>query len=130
MASVPAPTNSTATVVNTAIDGVFTVGVNLAETSIKTAVPFLGWPIIGSIVNWIVGAIANKIYQYFSLWVTFEIIDVQVSGQVSDSQKALAALKTAQASGNEVQIAQALQQFQTATSSLTSWNGGASPGSL
>lgn len=126
----PVPVNSTATTVNKAIDGVFTVGVGLAETAIKAEVPFLALPIISTIFDWLLKMIANKIYQYFALFVTFEIIDVQVSGQVSDSQKALAALKAAQAKGDPVEIAKALKDFNDATDHLTHWDGGANPGSL
>lgn len=130
MSTQPIPTNPTATVVNTVIDGVFTASVSAAETAIKTAVPWLGWPIIGTIVNFIVNSIANKIYQYFSLCVTFAIIDVQVSGQVSDFNLALSNLKKAQASGDKNAIAKALSEFKTASESLTHWDGGANPGSL
>lgn len=130
MSTTPVPVNSTATTVNTAIDGIFNASVSAAETAIKTAVPWLGWPVIGTLVNWIVGGIANKIYQYFALCVTFAIIDIQTSGEVSDFNKTLAALKSAQASGDANAIAIALKNFQTATESLTHWDGGANPGSL
>ncbi len=126
----PVPVNTTAATVNTAIDGVFSVGVVLAETSLKTAVPFLGWPIIGTVVNWAIELISNKVYQYFSLFVTFEIISIQTSAQVSESQKALAALKAAQKKGDQNEISVALKNFKTATTSLTHWNGSANPGSL
>lgn len=126
----PVPVNPTATTVNKAIDGVFTVGVGLAETAIKAEVPFLALPIISTIFDWLLSLIANKIYQYFSLFVTFEIIDIQVSGQVSDSKKALAALKAAQAKGDRIEIDKALKEFRAATDHLTHWDGGASPGSL
>jgi hypothetical protein len=130
--STPVPTNQTASVVNTAIDGVFQVGVTLAETSLKTAVPVLGWPVIGTVVNWVIQLIANQIYQYFALFVTFEIISVQTDLQVNDSQKALAALKAAQNAipPNPQAIATALLNFQNATKTLTNFTGSANPGQL
>ena len=123
-------TNPITTTVNSAIDGVFSVGVNLAESSIKTAVPWLGWPIIGTVVNWIVYEIANRVYQYFSLFVSFEIINIQTGAELSESQKALAALKDAQLKGDQVAIATALKNFQDATKSLLHFDGASGPGSV
>jgi cellulose synthase/poly-beta-1,6-N-acetylglucosamine synthase-like glycosyltransferase len=126
----PFPTNSTATVVNQGIDGVFTVAVKLAETAIYTYAPFLNIPVVNTLINLIVEKVGNLIYQHFALFVTFEIIDFQVSGEVNDVQKALIVLKAAQNQGDANALNAALKDFDQAAAALTHIDGSANPGSL
>ena len=128
--STPVPTNETTTVVNTGIDGVFSASVTAAEAALHVALPWTNWPVIGPVINFLIGQISSKIYQYLSLCVSFTIIDAQSSGEVSDFNKALAALKAAQASGDSNAIQTALTNFQSAVSSLTVWDGANRPSSL
>jgi hypothetical protein len=124
------PTNPTESVVNTSIDGIFKIGVNLAEKAIVVQVPFLGLPVINSIFNGIVGWLANQIYQQFAKFVDFGIIDLQVGTEEQSVAVALAALKAAQAGGDEVAIQKALQNFGTAVGGLTNLQGSSNPGSM
>lgn len=128
--NLPFPTNSTATVVNRGIDGVFGVAVKAAEAAIVAEVPVLGNPVLEKIDNAIIEFVANKIYQQFALFVTFEIIDFQVGGEITDQKKALIALKAAQKSGDANALAKALSDFDKATVALTHMDGAANPGSL
>lgn len=130
MTSNPFPTNQTATVVNKGIDGVFGVAVKAAEIAIVAEVPVLGNPILEKIDNAIIEYVANKIYQQFAEWVTFEIIDFEVGGEVTDQKKALIAMKAAQKEGNQNALIQALAAFDAATVKLTVIDGAANPGSL
>jgi hypothetical protein len=126
MTDTPFPTNQTATVVNQGIDGVFNVAVKAAEIAIVAEVPFLGNPILETIDNAIIEYIANKIYIQFAQWITFEIIDFQVGGEVSGAKTALIALKAAQKSGDKNAIIQALAAFDKATVKLTHFDGATS----
>lgn len=126
----PLPINSAATVVNHGIDGVFGVAVKAAEAAIVAEVPALANPILQKIDNAIIEYIANKIYQQFALFVTFEIIDFQVGGEVTDQKKALIALKAAQKAGDLNALAKALSDFDKATVKLTVIDGVAHPGNL
>lgn len=131
MVDQPFPTNQTATVVNSVVDGVFGIAVKTVEASLVAANPALfGNPILEKIDNEVIELVANALYQQFAEWVTFEVIDFQVSGEVSDEKKALIALKAAQKSGDPNAIAQALAAFQKAVVGLTVFDGAAQPGSL
>jgi hypothetical protein len=130
MPTEPIPTNQTATVVNKVIDGIFNTAVTLGENALYAEAPWLKLPIINQIFTFIVKSLVGKIYAYFALGVTFAIIDVQASSEVSDYQKALAALKAAQASGDLNALNDALSKFNAAASAVTHWDGGANPGSM
>ena len=130
MTSSPFPTNSTATVVNKGIDGVFKVATQMAEAALIAEFPVLANPILEKIDDTVIELVANKIYQQFALFVTFEIIDVQVGGEVSDEKKALIALKAAQKLGDKNAESQALSDFQKACVHLTVIDGAAQPGNM
>lgn len=131
MQNAPFPSNPTTTVVNEVIDEIFKGAVKMAQVDLAASdPPITANPIIEFIDDQIIEWIANKIYQQFALMVSFEIIDYQVSGEISDSKKALIALKAAQAKGDKDEIAKALADFQKATVALTTFNGAAIPGHL
>ena len=138
MTSQAFPTNTTAAVVNTAIDGVFGVAVKAAQTALITALdsaePIFAAPVLSTIteaaIDELVQFLGNEIYKNFALWVTFAIIDLQVRGEQSNVATALAALKTAQASGDESAIQAALTKFGTAVQALTHIDGSSIPPSL
>jgi hypothetical protein len=120
----PFPTNPVTTTVNQAIDGVFGVAVKAAETSLIALNPAIfGNPILETIDDKIIELVANAIYQQFALWVSFEIIDFTDAHQVSSEQKALIALKAAQASGDKNALIQALADFDKSVEALTHFNG-------
>lgn len=102
----------------------------MAEAAIIAEVPVLANPILEKIDNAIIEYVANKIYQQFALFVTFEIIDFQTGAEVSADKKALVALKLAQSKGDQNAILQALAEFQKACVSLTHIDGAAPPGSM
>ena len=138
MSTAPLPSNQTATVVNSVIDGVFKVAVDAGATTaiaaLDSAVPEFAAPVISTLtddaIQWLAGYIGNAIYQKFALFVTFEIIDIQVGGEVSDVKTALANLKAAQASKDPAAIQTALQAFGQAVGNLTHLDGVANPGNL
>lgn len=130
MATSPFPINTGATVVNSVIDGVFKVCVVGAETAIFAEVPVLADPILDDITDGLVEYIANKIYQEFAQFATFEVIDFQKSGDLSDDKKALVALKAAQQAGDQGGINSALLAFAKARAALTVTGGAAPPGHL
>lgn len=123
----PFPTNKTATVVNKGIDGIFKVAVQAVEAGLIVEVPVLANPIAQKIDNAIIEFVADRLYQQFAQWVTFEIIDFQVGHEINDQKKALIALKSAQKSGDQNAIQKALQDFATATVKLTHIDGSATP---
>lgn len=126
--SLPFPTNTTATVVNQGIDGVFGVAVKAAEAALIAADPAIfGIPLLEKIDNEVIELVANAIYKQFALWVTFEVIDFQVSGEVTDEKKALVALKLAQKKGDTSEISKALSDFQKAVVGVTHIDGSAHP---
>lgn len=130
MTSEPFPVNRPATVVDRGIDGVFKVAVQMAEAAIVAEVPVLANPILEKIDNAVIEYVANKIYQQFALFVTFEVIDFETGAEVSDEKKALIALKLAQKAGKTDEITKALEDFQKACVNLTHIDGAAHPGNL
>lgn len=120
----PFPTNPTTLVVNQTIDGVFGVAVGAAQAALIAADPAVfGFPIIAFLDDQVIQLVANEIYKQFAQWVSFEIIDFDDAAQVTDQQKALAALKAAQTSGDPNALAQALTNFDQAAQALTHIDG-------
>ncbi len=127
METAPFPTNQTASTVDKAIDGVFGVATSLGKNALFVAVPWTNWPILRNIVGYLIDKFSDLVYKNFALFVTFKIIEIQVGGQVSDSNAALAELKRAQISGDAHAIELALERFANATAALTHLDGSATP---
>lgn len=126
--SQPFPTDTTTTVVNSAIDGVFGVAVKAVQSGlIALDPPVFGNPVLETIDDEVIQLVANEIYKQFALWVDFDIIDFKVGGEVTDEKKALIALKAAQKAGDKNAEAQALSDFQKSVVGVTHIDGSANP---
>lgn len=125
------PIDPTITVVNSVIDGVFSVAVKATQAALVASDPAIfGLPVIEPIDNELIQLIANALYKQFAGWVSFEILDFKDSAELTDEQKALAALKAAQSQGDPSALTQALTNFDQAVAKLTRFDGAASPPSL
>ncbi len=124
MSNSPFPINQTTVVVNQAIDGVFGVAVKAAEASLIAANPAIfGNPILETIDNKVIEIIANAIYKSFAQWVSFEIIDFTDASEVNAEQRALIALKAAQAGSDPNVLNEALKSFDRAVEANTHLDG-------
>lgn len=126
--NLPVPTNPATLVVNPVIDVLFKAATKMAENAVLAAFPpVTANPIVQFIDDEAIEYFAKMIYENFAKMVGFQIINYQVSGQVSDSKKTLAALEAAQKAEDPSAIAKALSDFQAATQSLTHFDGVSRP---
>ena len=123
--STPTGTNAAAGVGNQVVSGVVNVGVTVAETLLFADYPFLAVPVIKPLVQLAINFVSGYVIKGLSQFVTFAIIDVQVGTEETAYGKALAALKTAQTSGDTIAIYTALGNFQAAVQNLSHSDGSA-----
>lgn len=77
------------------------VALNVVDAEAVAAAPWLGLPVIHPVFRFCLGRFANKIFVVLSRSIDFKIIEVQVQGEKSEYQEALANYKQANQSGDK-----------------------------
>ena len=120
----PLPTTDT-----TASTGEKTVGTVLAageaeaETAAETAAPWLLWPVVKQLFTGACSWIFGFINSFLGTLVGYVIMDVQQYLALKNAASALAALQTAQASGDPSAIDQANQNMDSAVAPILQYVG-------
>ena len=135
MAQTPPTTNPTATEINAeiaaAVDQAETIADQAAETALDSAVPFFALPVIKPVTDLIIEDIIKKLGEQLSIALqtigTFVVIDTQVGSEKIGISQALANLMTAEKSGDQNAIQQAIDAYQKAQSALENSDGSALP---
>ena len=124
MGAVPSPVNSTAAAVNTAIQvAVFDVALKSFQTYARAQLPWLNFPIISPLFNYLCDKIGTCFYTFLAQIATFSIIDMQTAAEKSAYSQALLALQAAYTKGDPNAIAQATASTKTALASLIRFDG-------
>lgn len=125
--STPTGTNTTAQVGDTVVSEVVKTGLSIGETLLFADLPGLALPGLKQLVQLLLKFLSGYVLKGLSQVVVFDIIDSQVKGEETDFNKALAALKAAQAAGNPDATQAALKNFQAAAQNLGHSDGSAIP---
>lgn len=119
----PTTVNEPAVVVGKVLSVLKNGGVALVEALIIADVPWLGWPGIKQIWEFIFSWIAGYFVKAAQNGATFVIIDIQVGAEVGKLAEALKAVIIAQKSGDPVAIKKAMKDYADAQSALVHDNG-------
>lgn len=84
--------------------------------------PFLGWPVISTIVYYFLSKVGQLIFDQLSLFIDFTKIDFKVDDQNKKYQEALDALKKANEAGTEAEIEKAKSDFKDTLRNLIKLN--------
>lgn len=127
MGDVPATENRSAGIVNSIERGAINIGMKAAKIAATAAAPFLGWPVISQLVDYVL----NKIGDYFYVWIaehsTFLIIDMQTEAEKKAYLQSVVDLQKAQTSGDQNAIDQAHKKLKEDLARLVRWDGSAHP---
>ncbi len=104
MGDVVNPAVNVVDIINDILKGVSLEG---AYAALVAAFPFLGWPVIGWILHWVISKVGGAIFAVLEKLTSFTVINWQTDAQQAAYDNAVAALKQAHASGdpNALQIA-------------------------
>lgn len=120
----PIPNNSGATLAEQTVESVFTTAINLAETAIIAAAPWLGIPVFKQLWELIFSYITGQIGLAFGKGAAFIVISVEDWAQVQSVLSTSTALAQAQANGDPNAISTARAASDAAAKALLTFNGG------
>lgn len=123
----PTGTNQAAQTGDTIVESAMKGAETAVEAALTADLPFLADPIIKQIFDFVMDELIGAEAKQLALLLTNLIVDVQVNNEESSFQKALAALKAAQATGDANAIQTALQNFLAAAKALGNADGSATP---
>jgi hypothetical protein len=99
------------------------VGVKLAKTALVVELPFLGWPGISQVVDYLLGKIANYFYLSTAQFATFQIIEAQAKAELEAYNLTIEELKKAVVSEDQAAIEKAREEFKKKLQDLIQFNG-------
>lgn len=99
----------------------------MAIAELDTAFPELNLPILKTLSDDAVYALAKMISKKLQLFATFTIIDIQIGSETNDYEKAEQELRTACQSGDPKRIITASGAYDQALARLVHYDGSASP---
>lgn len=124
MAGIPAPVNQTVELADSALHGIFyEVVLNAVRAEALSVAPWLGLPVVNMAFNFILGKIADLIYRQLERYVSFSIIDTQVTAEKKAYQDAVDAYKAALETKDPHAISQALATLKLAAAALIHLDG-------
>lgn len=115
--------NRTANTVNGIIKIFISGSMEVLEITLRAKVPFLSWPIITWITDYVLRELEEFLYEEFATFATFTIIDSQTNAQVSAYEKAKLTLLSALKGGDQDEIKRAREVFSKTGALLIRWNG-------
>lgn len=127
MGDVPATENRTAGIVNRVERGAVDLGFAALKAAAKVYLPFLNWPVVSQLFDYILGKASDFLYVWFAELSTFTIIDHQTQSEKRAYQQSLVDLKKAEAQGDQNAIDQAHKKLKEDLARLVRWDGSAHP---
>lgn len=123
----PTTVNKLATVVNDAIKVAMDGGEVAAEAAMVADLPWLGLPVIRTILSWFLGIVEGYFYSNAAKTATKIVIDLQVSSEVSKTNSYFQKAQDAVKSGDKNAIDVASKNLDAAFAALIHYDGSASP---
>lgn len=123
MSTTPLPANQTATTINTIIADANSAGVKVIEALIIADEPWMGDPLIRTLLGDLLGWLDGYISQAEQNGATFGVIQAQVNSENSAVNSAVAEVIAAEKSGIPASIQKAIQDYANANSALGHFDG-------
>ena len=124
MAEIPAPQNHAANLINKILEvAIMDVGVRLAKAAAVAELPFLGWPGISQVFDYLLQKIGRYFYLGGAQFATFNIIDAQIRGELGAVNEVIPELQRAIESGDPEAIKKAEEEFKKRYADLIRSNG-------
>jgi hypothetical protein len=123
----PQTQNNAAQIADKIIAAANSEGISLVKKLIIADLPFLGWPVISSLLGYLLGWLDGYLSVVEQTGVSFLIISTQIDEEKNTLSAALKALLAAQKSGNKDEITKAVIAYQQAQSALVNYDGPATP---
>lgn len=114
----PTTENATAKTVNDAIKTIHNAGIAAVENLILAEVPWLRFPILKQLFEFLLGWIGGYVIKAEQNGATFAVIDMQVGNEKAAVSVALAAVIAAEKSGDPDAIRMAIKNYADAQSAL------------
>jgi hypothetical protein len=130
MTTAPTGTNQTALTADQIIQfAMYQVAETAAEAALTAAYPFLADPVVKQLFDLAMDEITKVLYQNLAMFVTFQIIESQVSSEDNAYSNAEGALRAAMLAGDQNAIQSASTNFNSTLSKLLHFDGYVDPGS-
>lgn len=124
MADLPTIKNQFLAAIDAILNGLINgLGGDLIFAMAVSEAPFLGWPIISSIVKLVIGRLTQKIYGAIEPPVALAIIKFQNDQEKAAYEASLKALEEAKKTGNEDAIKKAKEDRNAAIDNVIHYNG-------
>jgi hypothetical protein len=124
MTEIPAPQNKTANVINKIIEvSIMDVGVRAAKAAATAELPFLAWPGISQMFDYLLKKIAKYFYMAFATQATFAIIEAQAQAELEAYNATIDNLKKAVEANDQAAIDAAREEFKRKLQDLIRFNG-------
>lgn len=120
-------TNGAANDLNGVIHAIVGAAIVGAETAAKAAVPWLAWPIVAQLFDYLASKFGDLIYTELATSATFFVINFQTAEEKSAYIDSLNNLQIAQSGGDADAIAKALQQARDNLGKLIHSDGSSTP---
>lgn len=106
---------------------VFDVAVKAAKTALVAEAPWIGWPVISQISDYLINWFATAFYRQISLFATFVIIDQQASAQSHAYCIAEGKVRKLLLTGDQNAINEAVEEYKATLYNLVRYNGSLTP---
>lgn len=127
MGDLPTVENKAAETTAAVIKGIVEVVISSAKAAAIAEAPFLKFPVISQIFDYLIGKMSSYLYIALANFGTFTVIDIQIGNELSNFHKAKDNLKEAIENGNKDSVADAKAVFNRSLASLIHWDGSFTP---
>lgn len=123
MGDTPTTVNEAATIAERVISFIIDQGLNATKAALVVQAPYLGWPVISQVTDFILAKIGEKLKKYFATRSTFLIIDFQSIEEKDAYLASVNALIAAKKGGKPDEISEAERLFKEKAAALIHNNG-------